>query len=679
MFVAHLSEIRPDQSALFGEKACALAELLRLGYRVPEGFCLSVKSFRQFLAQSELQHLQEAIVESTEYPEDEMRRSWEIAVRCHMPADLEQEIRRAYGAYEWCDHGSWIVRSSAIGEDSARYSMAGLYRSFPHVRGFESVLQHIKKCWLSLYGREAVHFRRGHGLPIHSVGMGVIVQQMLQPEKAGVLFTSNPVAKGGEEILVEACLGAGSGVASGKICEARYTIAKASGSVQEEQFGSIGQSATKVLTDVELAELRDLAIQLEDKDIEWAFQDGQLFVLQCRPITAHAPVFTGGVKIADVDDLGACAAVAMNNCASLFRRWLRKRYWIRKHAIRNGFKVDTVYYIEYAVDALRGYEFDHVLNLFSTQCVLLDVDSRNRVVVLRKDSLLDKLLSLPPDSSCPFTVRVRECLAAEMGGISTPLPSGEIYVEYSMGQTMGIAKTNPSSYLLAADGSVLKSSIVPTDMHHSLDERRAVWQWVSHTPEYPTLSSEHLRQIWRLTKTMGERFGETRVEWLIHEGQVYCLDLTIESSSLDSILDSPSVISRGTARGRVLKLMEIEKLEETLDTKYHISVRRGEGFRLAQEDDAILHLRSKIERVKEPVILVCKYPATCLSLLTDRVAAFIFEQGSLLSHLAIILREDNVPAVFLPGALSRLEDGEDLTVGADGWIHRNFRSLEPAG
>jgi pyruvate,water dikinase len=200
------------------------------------------------------------------------------------------------------------VRSSACAEDSEEASFAGQQETYLHVRGAEDVIARVRDCWASFFSERALFYRARKG-SLEDLGMAVVVQRMVEADVAGVLFTCDPVRKRRDRMVVEAVLGLGEGVVSGHLTPDHYilkrdgTVRKAQVHMQPYAIVAVPEGGTaerelspeeggaRKVADEHLAALAKLGDDLEQRlggpqDIEWAVQDGELFVLQARPVTA---------------------------------------------------------------------------------------------------------------------------------------------------------------------------------------------------------------------------------------------------------------------------------------------------------------------------------------------------------------------------------------------------------
>jgi phosphoenolpyruvate synthase/pyruvate phosphate dikinase len=200
----------------------------------------------------------------------------------------------------------YAVRSSAVGEDGADASFAGQHVTLLNVPSADALTDAVREIWWSANSDSAITYRQRTGLFVRP-SVGVVIQALLDPEVAGVMFTQNPV-NGADERMIEASWGLGEAVVSGRVIPDNYRVAR-DGEVLERQAGlkkiairrapeggtvdeqmSAEDAECHCLSDAHLAELNALASRCEQlygdgRDIEWAIADGQLYLLQCRPVT----------------------------------------------------------------------------------------------------------------------------------------------------------------------------------------------------------------------------------------------------------------------------------------------------------------------------------------------------------------------------------------------------------
>jgi pyruvate,water dikinase len=282
--------------AVAGGKGASLARMASLGLPVPPGFVVPAGAMAEAVGDDELRR----VVRS------EPASAPELVREAPLPSDLREAVTRAYA--DLGDDAPVAVRSSACAEDSQEASFAGQQETYLHVRGSEAVLEHIRECWASFFSERALFYREQKG-SLDDLGMAVVVQRMVGADVAGVLFTCDPVQRRRDRMVVEAVFGLGEACVSGHVTPDHFVMARdgtlkkqrlsvqplavvsgeEGGTVERELDPEQGGAAT--LGEDELRELARLGAGLEEQlggpqDIEWALEDGALYVLQCRPVTA---------------------------------------------------------------------------------------------------------------------------------------------------------------------------------------------------------------------------------------------------------------------------------------------------------------------------------------------------------------------------------------------------------
>lgn len=267
--------------ATMGSKAANLARLCDAGLPVPAAFCITVDAWVDHFANTN---------QTVASPPDMTG----LLPTASPGSDLEREILEAYRMLcaRFGEKIEVVVRSSALSEDMANASFAGQYESYLNIQNEGDLLTAVKRCWASGWSEQVSAYteRCRASQPDTSRGMAIIVQQMIQAELAGVLFTLDPVSGATDCIVIEAVPGLAADFVSGTVNPARLVIDKYDHQIVRSDHVSIipahfSQSNA-------WAQLVELALQVEKtfqspQDIEWAFQDGQFWILQTRPITVR--------------------------------------------------------------------------------------------------------------------------------------------------------------------------------------------------------------------------------------------------------------------------------------------------------------------------------------------------------------------------------------------------------
>ena len=227
-YVLGFEEIDATQVALVGGKGANLGELSRIdGIRVPAGFCVTTDAFRRVMAEvpsiddrlDRLSRLEPDDREAIRTLSAEIRRTIEAIA---IPDDLAAAITRSLA--ELGEQAAYAVRSSATAEDLPTASFAGQQDTYLNVVGPAAILQHVSRCWASLFTERAVTYRLRNGVDHRRVRMAVVVQQMVFPQAAGILFTADPVTGNRKVASVEASFGLGEALVSGLVNADIYTV-----------------------------------------------------------------------------------------------------------------------------------------------------------------------------------------------------------------------------------------------------------------------------------------------------------------------------------------------------------------------------------------------------------------------------------------------------------------------
>jgi pyruvate,water dikinase len=315
-YVLGLEEIDKTQVALVGGKGAHLGELSRIeGIRVPAGFCVTTDAFRRIMTTvpwigdrlDRLSRLDPGDRQGIRALSAEIRR---ILAGIAIPADLAAAITRSVTRLG--GQAAYAVRSSATAEDLPAASFAGQQDTYLNVVGPAAILQHISRCWASLFTERAVTYRLRNGLDHRKVHMAVVVQQMVFPQAAGILFTADPVTSNRKIVSIEAGFGLGEALVGGLVNADVYkvrdgeVVTKAVATKQlalhaspaggtEEQAIEPERQEQPALTDAQIVRLAELGRRIEahfghPQDIEWCLVDDGFQIVQSRPVTTLFPI-----------------------------------------------------------------------------------------------------------------------------------------------------------------------------------------------------------------------------------------------------------------------------------------------------------------------------------------------------------------------------------------------------
>jgi phosphohistidine swiveling domain-containing protein len=355
---------------LAGGKGASLNRLIRAGFPVPGGFIVTTAAYDDYVAANRLAGfiLETANAAPAGDPaaldaaSNAIRGSFALG---RIPAALNETLRATYGGLE-ISSIAVAVRSSATAEDLPEFSFAGQQDTFLNVVGEEALLRAVVDCWSSLWTARAIGYRARNGIPHGRVALAVVVQSMVQSEASGVLFTANPLTGRRGEVVIEAARGLGEALVAGRVRPETYVVGTSGDCrlpivqrkpVAENLLLPPAPGSLPLLPDDTIAALAELGRRVEalagwPQDIEWAWADGRLRLLQARPITSLYPL-PGGMPADPLQVLISFGAVqgilgpltplgqnvicgALAGVANLFNRDRRISYATQRIAVSAG-------------------------------------------------------------------------------------------------------------------------------------------------------------------------------------------------------------------------------------------------------------------------------------------------------------------------------------------------------
>ncbi len=315
-YVLGFGEIDQSKLTVAGGKGANLGELSRIpGIQVPDGFCVTTEAYKKITGNNE--ELNNLLDELTRLKAEERRKIDETSAkirvvieRIPIPGDITEEI--AGYLTKLGEKDAFAVRSSATAEDLPTASFAGQQDTYLNSRGKESILQHISKCWASLFTTRAVIYRLQNGFDHRNVHLAVVVQKMVFPQAAGILFTADPVTSNRKGLFIDAGFGLGEAMVSGLVNADSYKVrdgkvidkripakklavyALKEGGTKEQAIEP-GRQNSPALTDEQVVQLERIGRTIEahfgsPQDIEWCLADSTFYIVQSRPITTLFPI-----------------------------------------------------------------------------------------------------------------------------------------------------------------------------------------------------------------------------------------------------------------------------------------------------------------------------------------------------------------------------------------------------
>lgn len=326
-YVLDFQDLDKTKLMIAGGKGANLGELSRIeGIQVPHGFCISTEAFKRVLGETPM--IDELLARLSRLQTEERDKITELSGELRrmiegipIPEDIQKEIR--WHLSRLGEKDSYAIRSSATAEDLPTASFAGQQDTYLNIMGEKAILQHISRCWASLFTERAVTYRLQNGFPHHKVCIGepqpelaislaVIVQKMVFPQSSGILFTADPITGNRRVSSIDAGFGLGEALVSGLVnadaykvrdgevidkkisCKKLAVYGLKAGGTREQEL-PIEQQNQQVLTEEKILQLEDIGRKLEKhfgcpQDMEWCLADDKFYIVQSRPITTLYPI-----------------------------------------------------------------------------------------------------------------------------------------------------------------------------------------------------------------------------------------------------------------------------------------------------------------------------------------------------------------------------------------------------
>jgi len=315
-YILDFQKIDRSMFMIAGGKGANLGELSGIkGIRVPEGFCVTTRAYKKITENN--QELNSLLDELTHFKAEDRENISEISAKIRIAIEripIPKDVAEGIAGYleKFSKEDAFAVRSSATAEDLPTASFAGQQDTYLNIIGKEEILKYISKCWASLFTDRAVIYRMQNDFDHHKVLLAVVVQKMVLPEVAGILFTVDPVTYNRKVSSIDASFGLGEAMVSGlvnadlyKVSNGRIIDKKIStkklaiyalkdGGTKEQEIEPERQSR-QALTDEQILQLEGIGRKIEEhfgrpQDIEWCLADDAFYVVQSRPITTLYPI-----------------------------------------------------------------------------------------------------------------------------------------------------------------------------------------------------------------------------------------------------------------------------------------------------------------------------------------------------------------------------------------------------
>jgi pyruvate,water dikinase len=315
-YIKWFDEITKGDVGIAGGKGANLGEMTRAGFPIPGGFIVTSNAYFDFIRANHLEGAMGAVLDGLDVNDSNMldsasRKIESMIVKGEMSEEIKKEIVEAYERLCSLERETvaTAVRSSATAEDLPEASFAGQQKTFLNMKGDEEVVNAVRECWASLFEPRAIFYRVQNKFEHMKVGLAAVVQKMVNADRAGVMFSVDPVTQDRGIIVIEAAYGLGETVVSGEVTPDTYKVRKsdvaivdkeiaaqdfmvirdAQGGTKEEKLDPLIMRRQK-LDDQEIKELAKTGKLIEDhykapQDMEWAIEGNRMFIVQSRNVT----------------------------------------------------------------------------------------------------------------------------------------------------------------------------------------------------------------------------------------------------------------------------------------------------------------------------------------------------------------------------------------------------------
>jgi pyruvate,water dikinase len=714
--VLTLDQIDSDDRESVGSKSYALATMVKNGMKVPEALCLKVEAYHRYLETTGLGARILMEFNRKDFAEVRWEEMWDAALRIRnlftntpMPRDLRKSLQSVFESN--LPGESVVVRSSAPGEDSLHASFAGLHESYVNVQGVDSILEHIRLVWASLWSDRALLYRQELGLDVEKSSMAVVVQKLISGDRSGVAFGKNPNAP--HQAVIESVYGLNQGLVDGSIEPDRWLLDRKNGTIvshlpaNREKQVIAGPDATRLqalpaeqqanppLSEDEVARVFRLALQAEElfgspQDVEWTFVGDELYVLQSRPITSVRagqeqdsrawyftlrrsfenlrrlrtrveseliPQMEREAKAFAQQDLSKLAdsdlAQELATRQQAHDRW-KDIYWSEFIPLAHGIRLFGQVYND-AVRPSDPYEFMDLLG--ATEMVSLERNRRleNMAAMIREDSDLahglSNLSSPLPDH--PFSVAL-EAFIDKFGDLSC------------------------SEELCTQGGDAIVRLLLEMASRPAAEERfrsedieALVESFLSRFEGEKRKDMEELldlgRASYRLRDDDNIYFGmiQNQLRLALEESKARLADRG--NMQVDG-LDPMEVINALNDSDYVPKRVTVIQAEKTnFEVKPRQLVGQPASPGVVRASARVIDNLANLFEFKAGEILVCDAVDPNMTFVVPLAAGIVERRGGMLIHGAIIAREYGLPCVTgIPNATSLIHTGDQLTV--DGYL-----------
>ena len=725
MLIKTLDQINPSDQHIAGGKSLTLARLRQNGFPVPKAVCITTDAYDSFISSTGLRTRIQIEISRKDFSQMRWEEIWDAALRIRnfflktpMPPALDDQFRK--GLAPVFKESVVAVRSSAPGEDDRATSFAGLHESFVNISGIDAVIDHVRLVWASLWSDAAMLYRKEIGLDVNQSKMAVLVQEMINGNRSGVIFTRNPANN--NESIIESVHGLNQGLVDGIIEPDRWILDLKTGKILSHMpakrknwmIAGPGGAVVKELParksgipplDAEdIGAVFDQAMASEKllnypQDMEWTFKGSRLYVLQSRPIST-------GLDGAKNDDRGwylslrrslenlkklririeqdlvvrmirDADALAGENVESLpdqklageikrrmqvFQNW-KKIYWDEFIPFAHGMRLFGQFY----TDTMRPedpYEFVRLLETSDLQSIERNRHLAGLAATVRQNPELKQKLKTGKllDMDSDFTEKAKQFFHRYMETEYTGPGRGNVLPEILASIIVEMSEADPQKKTTGKSRSELEAEFLA-----GFDGKTR-----SHAEDLLDLAraSYRLRDddnmfLGRIEREM-KRAAETGKQRLgLNAGRLDSLEKI--NAIAESLKDPEYQPDFGAA------VPEAEYGHE-LQARQLIGQPAGRGVGTGAA--RVIRNRDDLGGFIHGEVLVCDAIDPNMTMVVPMAAAIVERRGGMLIHGAIIAREYGIPCVTgVPEAAVAIHTGDKLTV--DGFL--GIVTVEKAG
>jgi phosphohistidine swiveling domain-containing protein len=711
-----LDHLTPALRPQVGGKAFALAHLAQQGFRVPRAASLPIAAYNAYVDATGLRERILLELNRKDFQEMRWEEIWDASLRLRnmflttpLPADLAaaltDEVQALFGAT------AVVVRSSAPGEDSALASFAGLHESYVNIRGVAAIVRHIQLVWASLWSDAALLYRQELGLDVAASAMAVVIQELVAGECSGVAFSRSPTDE--TQTVIEAVYGLNQGLVDGVVEPDRWLIDRrhrrlthAAPSSRPAAYQPEGetvalkdldprQAAAPPLTEAQVWEIFALAQKAEaafgsPQDVEWTIRQGEVFVLQSRPITTVAtetkdqrpwylslrrsfanlqalrrriegellPAMTAAAEALQREDLAGLSdadlAAALQRRQEAYDHW-RAVYWQDFIPFAHGMRLFGQLYN----DALRPqdpYEFMILL----AGAPLASLERNRRLAALaaqvRQDGKLAAAIRQRRSSALPpeFQRELDEFLQ-QFGDLSCPVSGGQCQQgpEAILRLILEMAEHPPRAAAPPRDAASLTQAFLEKFSGSKRQEAAAILELAQASYRLRDDDNLYLGRI-EAQKTAALHEARRRL-------QARGLNLAAElpAAEILAALQDPAYEPKPRQEGEPTAAPVLEQARQLIGQPAGPGVARGPA--------RVIQAFPDLADFRHGDILVCDAVDPNMTFVVPLAAAVVERRGGMLIHGAIIAREYGLPCVTgVPDATRLIHTGDIITV--DGYL-----------